>query len=246
MKIYSLLQILSLILILTSCENKKDGIQSFTFHNEFGEFITYELKGNTDSIIFREDKGVNWVKKIYAQDSLYMWNYENDLLISEGLIHNEEAMGKWKFYKGGALESIKEFIQVNGKQYMNQVWHFSKTGDTLKNKGNYYKITYTDHPKLDESITIRFYLEKPLVTDKRTEMIVFYNATFVNKRTGENENVSDKILGIDNEVLYIVSFKDPGSFLLDGYILEISRVDEDTDDIMERRLYFDKRIEINK
>ncbi len=246
MKNHSLLPILSLIFILTSCQNKKDGIQSFTVHNEFGEFITYELEDNTDSIIFRKDVAVNWVKKIYAHDSLYMWNYENDLLISEGLIHNEEAMGKWKFYKDGALESIKEFIKVDGKQYMNQVWHFSKTGDTLKNKGNFYKITYNNNPKLNERINFRFYLEKPFVTDVYTNMLVVFNATFFNKKTGEKEKVSDKILGIENEALYFVSFKDPGYFMLDGYILEQSRADENSEDFLERRLYFDKRIEINE
>ncbi len=245
MKKYSLLQLLSLILILTSCENKKDGIQAHSVHNEFGEFITYELKDNTDSIIFREDKAVNWIKKLYTQDSLYMWNYENELLISEGLIHNEEAMGEWKFYKDGALESIKEFIDVDGKQYMNQVWHFSKIGDTLKNKGNYYKISYTDNPKLDERLTIRFYLEEPLVTDKHTEMIVFYNIKYLNKETGKYEKgMSNKILGVDKEALVTIKFKDIEYFLLDGYILEISR--DDTENILERRLYFDKKIEINE
>lgn len=232
------------ILIVTLCFSCKKDYTDEHYDSGKLKFRTYKVNDAIDSIISFHEKGdIDWIKKIYNKDSLYLWEYDGNKLLKDGVIFKNEAFGNWNFYKNNYLEVVREYIRLDEHHYFNQSWYFNKQGDTLDNKGSYYKINFNDTIKTETEETIRIFLERPLFNAKENEMIVIYEAEFYNNRTKEIEKDSDTILGVNNEVLYQITFRDEGEFSLKGHILE-QYEPEDKSGIGIHKLYFDKKIKI--
>ena len=208
---------------------------------------TFYKGKNEDSIIsYSENKDIEWIKKIYSRDSLYLWDFVDGHKVKEGLLFKGQAIGKWNFYKKDHLEVVREYVLLDGESYFNQDWHFSESGDTLKDKGNYFKITHNDSFKTNRSEIIRFFFEKPTSNKFKNEMVVSYDIEFIDKNN-DIQMDSGEILGVNNEVLYEAIFEDEGVFKMKGYILETYRfVNDSTSERItrNRKLYFDETIKV--
>ena len=53
---------------------------------------------------------------------------------------DKNAVEKFNFYENGKLKKTLEYINVCGKEYLNQGWHFNQSGDTIEKKSHYCKI----------------------------------------------------------------------------------------------------------
>ena len=232
-----------LIIVLHSCNmDYKDEFHS----NGNLKYRSYKKGKGYDSIISFNKKGdINWIKKFHNEDSLFLWKFEDKNLLNEGVMYKNEALGLWNFYKNNHLSIVREYIRIDNHHYLNQAWFFNKNGDTLMNKGSFYNISFNDTIKSKTQETIRFVLENPLALEEKNEVLLIYEAEFYNDRTNNIEKDKDTIIGFRNEILYQVSFDDPGEFKFKGYILERFQ-QENESRISNHKLYFDKKIKIIK
>lgn len=198
---------------------------------------------NKDSVVSFEASGnIKMIEKFYNQDSVYLWNYKDNKVISKGVMFKKEAFGIWNFFKNDKLDVVREFIRIDNHHYMNQVWYFDKNKDTVKSKGNYYKITFNDTIKVNSTEIIRLYLEQPL-DNKVDEMHVNFKDFFYNERTNKVEKDSGQILGLKNEVLLEFTFKDVGKYNFKGHFEQNYYIKNSKDKVV-RKLYFDKELVI--
>ncbi|WP_299112087.1 hypothetical protein [uncultured Winogradskyella sp.] len=234
----------AIVICFFSCNEKyTDGYYS----NGKLKIRTYYNDKEEDSVIsFDVNEKVKWIKKIYNKDSLYLWDYTNGSKDKEGIMYKNSAYGKWKFYKDDVLSVVREYFWIDGQSYFNQEWHFDKAGDTVKDKGNYFKLISNNPLKTNTNEEIRFFFERPTSKYYENEMIVFYDIEFLNK-SGEVQTDSGEILGVNNEVIYEVSFEDEGIFKMKGYVLEKYRfINDSTSEKISRtrKLYFDELIHV--
>ncbi|MQP23995.1 DUF3822 family protein [Flavobacterium sp. LMO8] len=143
---------------------------------------------------------------------------------------------KRSFYKKGKLEKTLEYVNICGKEYLNQGWYFNEKRDTIKSKGNSYEI------KIEKSIL------NPLEESKIT---FFYKPFLKNTVSGillckennieycdlENKKL-DTLYFVDNKLEYTQTFRNKGVKNVTGYILEITKELRPNKKYDERKVYF--------
>lgn len=177
-------------------------------------------------------------------------------------------IGKWIFYENSLeRDSIVEYINVDKNPYVNQVWILNSiTGDTIRNKGNFFHIYMRDTVSLGEILHIRCYLYLPYYS-YNSEMEVV-----LPKNDDELENDFSNFDKIEKEIFYSLKnddiphmnipnsvpknhyadfglkYKNVGEKRIRGAIVEYINVNIKTknglDSItrLERRLFFDRKI----
>jgi hypothetical protein len=134
-----------------------------------------------------------------------------------------EGIKMYNFYrKDGSLEKTLEYINLCGKEYLNQGFYFNESKDTLFDKSNFYKI----------------YIEKKVLnTNEVSKIIIEYEPLLKNSVSGlllSKDNIDldfcnleksklDTIFFIDNKIEFYQRFKNKGIKRLGGYILEIDK-----------------------
>ena len=260
-------------------DGKKHGIYKGYYNNNILKDIHhfYNDKLVDSSIYYHAPPNENKIKRIqYWGDSLnYQINYGiNGRKVDEGNILPTKkgvTVGLWKFYnKKGFLDSIREYYNISGKPYINQVWHLNKLGDTLNNRGNFFKILYKDTINLDEVAKFRFILEKPFFGFKSESEVVIpiYNEDLKSDFSNLNKIERDTFYSLKNDNIphpeipkYVIQnqviefgldYDEPGEKRLRGILIEYTQrykgdiVHEDSLERIERRLYFDKTFFIKK
>ncbi|WP_306353315.1 hypothetical protein [Flavobacterium sp. '19STA2R22 D10 B1'] len=157
--------------------------------------------------------------------------------ISDAKIKN----GKYKFYKkNGELDKVLEYINLCGTQYLNQGWYFKNNMDTLFGKSNFYKIS------VEKSI---------LKSDENSRIIIKYKPFMKNSISVlllGNKNIDDNFCNlakirldtlyfVDNKLEFNQSFRNKGTKMIGGYIIEFKKVPEKINNhnvYDERRVYF--------
>ena len=143
---------------------------------------------------------------------------------------------KKEFYENGKLKKTLEYVNVCGKEYLNQGWYFNDKQDTIKNKGNAYKIKIEKNilKPLEESKVTMVY--KPLLKNT-VSGILLCRENNIEYCDLKNKKL-DTLYFVDNKLEYIQAFKSKGAKKVTGYILEITkelRADKKYD---ERKVYF--------
>ncbi len=158
----------------------------------------------------------------------------------------EKGVLKYNFYRqNGDLDKTLEYINLCGKNYLNQGWYFKNNTDTIFERSHYYKI---------------FVEKKTLKTMETTKITMFYKPLLQNTVSGIliNKNIDvdycnlnmvklDTIYFVDNRLEFYQGFKNKGKTNIGGYILEMSKKSikkENKNQFNERRVYFNISFEV--
>lgn len=148
-------------------------------------------------------------------------NDEND---TKGQVHDGIKTGKYKFYKkNGDLNKVLEYINLCGKEYLNQGWYFSKNLDTLHDNSNYYKISVEKNilkPNESSNVIIKY---KPLMKNSISVLLLGDKDIDDNFCNLEKMRL-DTLYFVDNQLEFKQSFKNKGIKNIGGYILEIKKL----------------------
>ncbi|WCO03489.1 toxin-antitoxin system YwqK family antitoxin [Psychroserpens ponticola] len=269
-KLNLIFSILFVCVFFVSClKNKKEYFDNGNLKAEYqktkngileGKYIKYYENGNIKSIqLFRNNVEIdstivydslksNTIKTaIYRNknsiDSIYVKNYDNSYITSEGHMFKTQKTGKWKLYKNQKIDKIMQYKNIDGKQYLNQGWFFDKSGDTIHEYGSNYKFKYS--VKLKEKtidISIKY---KPLIAEN-ANVILLHNEKLNKEFSNIDEVVLDTIFFTNNKVdiEYKVKHKrEKLNFNLRGIIKEYADLlKNDSIYYRERLIYLDEKI----
>ncbi|MCF6133460.1 hypothetical protein [Flavobacterium wongokense] len=148
----------------------------------------------------------------------------------------ENGIKKLGFYEKGKLKKTFEYVNVCGKEYVNQGWHFNEKGDTLEQKSHFCKIKIEKNilKPLEESKVTMIY--KPLLKNT-VSGILLCKEDNINYCDLENKKF-DTLYFVKNKLEFIQSFRHTGHKKLTGYVLEISKELRADKRYQERRVYF--------
>lgn len=212
------------------------------------------------------DRRIKRIKYNYIEDTLQIKDYAvNGVLIREGsMLQNENKIGKWFLYReDGTLSEVLEYIDLDGKEYLNQGWHFDKKEDTIPNKGNYLKFKFSkDTVHLYEPIKVLVKLQQPLLSYNSEVYICIpkgsfdeVNDNFSNLREIEwdtlpsikNEKIIENYNKYNLYVSFGLEFNKPGikhirGFLSENNEISLNKQKKDSINMKERKIYFDEII----
>ena len=159
---------LLLVLLLISCSDDKVVINRYENGN-MKSIHYYNNEKKLDSSHFYYPTGE--LKQIVHDNQednpnfTILYNSDN-YKIAEGNIlkdNLDSRIGKWHLYNRNEPDSIIEYINVNNKSYVNQIWALDKKlKDTVLNKSNFFEIIYLkDTAVINDIYRIRFYMAAP-------------------------------------------------------------------------------------
>jgi len=231
-----------LIMILFSCNRNTE-----TEYNDNGDIEAIHIikngKRSDSSIYYYPNKNIAKILYYLKSDTIFEKDFsENSVLLSEGKNFKKKMVGKWKFYnEDGRLDKIIEYIDVCGKQYLNQGWYFSQNGDTIFDKSNFVNIKIDrGNFKIHKRYPIVFNYNKLL--GNKSKVIVYFS-TFVGKNFCNIEQIP--VIADSSYTGKIVSnflFTKSGKKNLRGVLLEsIDSIapGETKKQHAERMVYFD-------
>ncbi|PKO99293.1 MAG: hypothetical protein CVU03_02395 [Bacteroidetes bacterium HGW-Bacteroidetes-2] len=254
-------------------------IISFVSCKKNHKVIDRDDDGNIESIhYYNKDKKIDSSYLYYPSQKLKQVVYFNagDSL-SYTVIYKEDGtkraegnivrnnldyrIGNWQQYGGEKTDSIVEYINMNNKSYINQVWVLNKkTKDTIRNKGNYYYIFNKDTISVNDTLEYRFYLFQPYFSYDSDMLVVmpendndlkedFSNIDDIKKNTFyslKNDGIPHpeipKEVPKNHNANFGIIYKKPGEERIRGYISEYVKDKKDTTKRMERILFFDETI----
>lgn len=177
----------------------------------------------------------------YKKDTLnglYKEFYPNNSLKIVGYYINGIKKGNFLFYdKGGNLEASREYIDLNGDSYLNQVIKYNSEGDTLLNESNFFEFTHPDSAEVGDTIELEFYLRAPAI--KGSKFFVFLESP-------DDTSYYRRVLSDSYLLDFTYSVKDTGKLPLKGFIEEFKIYGNPDDSISaaSRRLYFQSQMYI--
>ena len=130
------------------------------------EIFENDIKIDSSILFFEEFRNLVHEIRYYSKNSITKVIYdESGKIIKRGRIirnHDESKIGKWIFsdYKTNT-DSIVEYIIVDNKSYVNQIWFKTFSGDTIFGRGNYLEIIKGDSVNLGEVVRLKFILTEP-------------------------------------------------------------------------------------
>lgn len=195
--------------------------------------------------------------------------YQNTKLVAYGdIIYPNKRINKWNFISQNNFDSIVQYKIINDTSYVNQFWVVKNQKDTLSDKSNYYKIFVKDTVKFGKIVRVRVSLESPhLNKSSDIEVILPYqdkkllddysNINRIKKDTFlslKNDNINHsnipEYINQNHTVEFGLAYSSYGSKRIRGIIVEYSKGiinrEKDTIDRIERRLYFEKNVYIEK
>ncbi len=122
------------------------------------------------SLLFYDDKEQSLkFKELFltnGHDSLYYY-HSNGQLEAKGIVNKKDIrIGDWYFYrKDGSLLQKLEYFDIDGKDYINQRWRYTKENKLMWSEGNFYELETTtrkDTAFVGQEIKFVFYLKRPL------------------------------------------------------------------------------------
>ncbi|WP_298782746.1 hypothetical protein [uncultured Polaribacter sp.] len=172
---------------------------------------------------------------------------------------NRIGIRKFKVADENIKDSIVEYINIDGKEYANQIWIVDKKNDTIG--GNYFDTFIMDTTKLGKVTKLQFTLTKPTIKWESDMFVVlpdeeklkedFSNLSEIKLDTFhslKNDGISnDKLLNLDLPLNHIsefgIEYSTPGKKRIRGLIVERGKVKGKG---YERRLFFDKTVYVKE
>lgn len=160
--------------------------------------------------------------------SLFIFNScqkGNDNNVVEISTNEQQLKGikMYNFYRNdGSLEKTLEYINLCGKQYLNQGFYFNKSKDTLFDKSNFYELNVEKHTlNINETskITIKY---EPLLKNSVSGLLLSKDNIDIDFCNLKNSKL-DTIFFVDNKIEFYQSFKNKGKKILGGFILEVDK-----------------------
>jgi hypothetical protein len=147
----------------------------------------------------------------------------------------ENGIKRLSFYEKGTLNKTLEYVNLCGKDYLNQGWYFSAKGDTVASKSHFCKIDIDKHVlKQLEKVKIRM-TYKPLLKNTISG-ILLCKENNIDYCELENKKC-DTAYFVKNKLQLSLRFKNKGKVKVTGYVLEVS--DKLTNGKYdERKVYF--------
>jgi len=290
--------LLLIIVIITSCKqkieefydngnlkavyylkkSKKDGIYKEFFNNNILKetHIYFDGKKVDSSIFYHSPPLKNSVKRIqyWGDKRSLQVNYDiKGNKVSEGYTLNNKGnmnIDTWSFYSNNKKDSIREYLDIDNRSYLNQIWYLDSNGDTLKTKGNYFKITHKDTIALGEIIRFRVELYQPYFSySSDAEVILpFYDEDLKDDFSNLYEIEIDTFHSLKNDKIphpevpehvmqnHVIEFgldyEEAGEKRIRGVLVEYNQryksnfINKDSLERVERRLYFDTTFFIKK
>ncbi len=203
---------------------------------------TYANGIKIDSSKYYNSSGeLNKIEYYSSSDTSRVKIYSNKRLIEEGLSYKGLKVKKWRYYSpDGKIEKVFEYLNVKGKQYTNQGWHFDRKGDTIKQYGNYFDL------KINSGIID---INDPLIIDFKYKPILALNSNVIvcisTKINDDFSNINeiqlDTIWVHDNDLKGLkLYFSESGQKNLRGFVKEYCQKKFNAKDegLTERYLYF--------
>ena len=166
--------------------------------------------------------------------------------------------GIWKYIVNtqSVKDSIVEFLKINGRDYVNQIWLVNNEKDTVG--GNYFNMYLNDSTKFGEVTRIRFELAQPAIS-KDSEVYVlmpvdgtrlekefsnFFDLKLDTLHSLKNDGIlrpelEDLELNLNHIVEFGIEYSKPGEKRVRGIISEKGLFNGKKS---ERRLFFDETI----
>ncbi|SDY10138.1 hypothetical protein SAMN05444411_1254 [Lutibacter oricola] len=172
---------------------------------------------------------------------------------------NRIGIRKFKVADENIKDSIVEYININGKEYANQIWIVDKKNDTIG--GNYFDTFIMDTTELGKVTKLQFTLTKPTIKWESDMFVIlpdeeklkedFSNLSEIKLDTFhslKNDGISnDKLLNLDLPLNHIAEFgieySTSGKKRIRGLIVERGKVKGKG---FERRLFFDKTVYVKE
>ena len=151
-------------------------------------------------------------------------------------------------------DSIVEYIKIDGKEYVNQIWLVNENKDTIG--GNYFKLNINDTTSLGEITRLKFALIEPSISNESDIFILLpqedkklandfsniFEIELDTLRSLKNDGIphpelSDLNLPLNHITEVGIEYKRPGEKRVRGVIIERGKVRGKG---YERRLFFDK------
>ena len=159
----------------------------------------------------------------------------------------KEGITKYNYFnKDGKLNKTLEYINLCGKQYLNQGWYFNANSDTLYDKSNYYKIEVEKKnlkPYETSKIKITY---KPYLKGS-VSGILLSRKNIKPDYCDLNYEKLDTIYFVDNKLVFQQGFKSKGNKIVGGYILEMKKEKKMVNKknvYKERKVYFKIHFEV--
>ncbi len=166
--------------------------------------------------------------------------------------------GIWKYAVNNEYvkDSIVEFLKINGRDYVNQIWLVNKERDTIG--GNYFNMYLNDTTELGQITRIRFELAQPAIS-KDSEVYVllpvdesnldkefsnFFDLKLDTLHSLKNDGIphpdlADLGLHLNHIVEFGIEYSTSGKKLIKGIVVEKGLFNGKKS---ERRLFFDESI----
>ena len=220
-----------------------------------GKAIEYDKNGSlsaiyqfkegvlVDSLVYFEKNEITAIIYLKGNDVKLIKNFENEKLVSKGIIKNGKKKGKWNFYKNEKISKTVEYIDLCGVEYLNQGWIYDDNGKLDLKESNFIEISSLKKSyKTDEPIMIK--MKYNSIWNINSRSIVQYHI-YVDSNFCNIDNIKlDEKLSKNHFFDLKIGFAKIGKYNLRGVIREINNFKDIKENFNSRELYFDIPIAI--
>jgi antitoxin component YwqK of YwqJK toxin-antitoxin module len=200
-----------------------------------------------DSSVFYQNNKISRVDYYFPSDTIYRKIYYPAFIVKEeGKLKGSIKVGKWKYNrKDGSLDKVFEYVNLQGKQYTNQGWHFDEKGDTIKEFGNFFSYKFSDEIIYKNKPFKIYFKYKPILA--LNPNIIMCLSPKINENFSNLAEVSLDTLYFENAVkgYQEIIFSNSGKKILRGFIKEYYTLSGKTNESKERYMYFDIPVQVN-
>jgi hypothetical protein len=211
-------------------EYDRNGFVSAIFQFKKGELV--------DSLMFFKENKIESIIYLKNNDTKLVKKFENDKLVSKGIIKNNQKNGKWEFYKNGKISKIIEYIDLCGIEYLNQGWVYDDNGKLNLNESNFVEISNLKKIyRIDEPIMIK--MKYNSIWNVNSTSVVQYHikvdSNFCNLEKIKVDEKTSKNHFFDLKI----GFDESGKYNVRGVIIEKNNEVDMNRKSNVRELYFD-------
>lgn len=258
-----------------SVDGKIDGVYREYYPNQNLKKLCFYTNGILkDSLVHYYDNKQNSIRSVdYFSDNndtiKKVFFREDGSKIKIGhILQNRIMVGEWFFYhKNGIVSQKIEYLNIGNKEYVNQGWYYNEDGKEIEDSGNYITIeTKSDTVKIEEPLVFLFSLAKPYFSYESDVYVClprnklsdvkqdFSNIekipldTFVSIK---NEKIVNDFYKYNRQVSFGLTFSEEGDINIRGFFTEKYpnnggyNIDK-KHEIIERKIYFNKKIYVRK